>query len=55
MFDGDIEKLPYVTHQFFEPCQECIEVEIYKIRFTLKELKDINVEFLKKITLEDLI
>jgi Rrf2 family protein len=55
MFDGAVGLIPCATHQFFEPCQECQDVETCKIRWTFKELRDINVEFLKDKTISDLI
>jgi hypothetical protein len=55
MFDGAVGLIPCVTHQFFEPCKECKDIETCKIRFTFKELRDLNVEFLKKRTLKDLL
>ena len=55
MFDGAVGLIPCATHQFFEPCLECKEVEQCKIRWTFKELRDINVEFLKDKTIRDLL
>jgi Rrf2 family protein len=55
MFDGAIGLRPCATHQFFEPCKECKDVETCKIRFTFKELRDLNVEFLKDKTLQSLL
>ena len=55
LFDGAVGLIPCATHQFFEPCLECKDVETCKIRWTFKELRDINVEFLKDKTLRDLI
>lgn len=55
MFDGAVGLIPCATHQFFEPCSECKDVESCKIRWTFKELRDINVEFLKDKTIADLI
>ena len=55
MFDGAVGLIPCATHQFFEPCLECKDVESCKIRWTFKELRDVNVEFLKGKTIGDLI
>ncbi len=55
MFDGAVGLIPCATHQFFEPCLECKDVESCKIRWTFKDLRDVNVEFLKSKTIGDLI
>jgi Rrf2 family protein len=55
LFDGAIGLIPCATHQFFQPCKECKDVETCRIRFTFKELRDLNVEFLKNKTLKHLI
>lgn len=55
MFDGAVGLVPCATHQFFEPCKECLDVETCKIRWMFKELRDINVAFLKNKTLASLI
>jgi Rrf2 family protein len=55
MFDGAVGLIPCATHQFFEPCLECKDVESCKIRWAFKELRDVNVEFLKGKTIGDLI
>jgi Rrf2 family protein len=55
MFDGAVGLIPCATHQFFKPCVECKEVEQCKIRWTFKELRDLNVEYLKDKTINDLI
>lgn len=54
MFDGAVGLIPCATHQFFQPCNECNDVESCKIRWTFKELRDITVEFMKDKTVEDL-
>lgn len=55
LFDGAIGLIPCATHQFFQPCKECKDVDTCKIRFTFKELRDLNVEFLKNKTLSDIL
>ena len=55
MFDGAVGLVPCATHQFFEPCKECLDVETCKIRWMFKELRDINVAFLKDKTLQSLL
>lgn len=55
LFDGAIGLIPCATHQFFQPCKECKNVETCRIRFTFKELRDLNVEFLKNKTLIDIL
>ena len=55
MFDGAVGLVPCATHQFFEPCKECLDVETCKIRWMFKELRDVNVAFLKNKTLHSLL
>ncbi len=55
MFDGAIGLIPCATYQFFKPCQECEDIEVCKIRKTFKDLRDINVDFLRGKALSDLI
>lgn len=55
MFDGAVGLIPCATHQFFQPCAECRDVETCKIRWTFKELRDITVDFMKDKTIADLI
>ncbi len=55
LFDGAVGLVPCATHQFFEPCKECLDIETCKIRWMFKELRDINVSFLKEKTLESLL
>ena len=53
MFDGAIGLIPCVTYQYYKPCEECEDPETCKIRFTFKELRDINVQFMKEHSLQD--
>ncbi len=55
LFDGAIGLIPCATYQFFEPCEECLDVESCKIRWTFKELRDLTVEYLKTKSISDLI
>ena len=55
LFDGAVGLIPCTTHQYFEPCLECKDIEACKIRWMFKELRDINVAFLKEKSLADLI
>lgn len=55
LFDGAIGLIPCVTYKYFKPCDDCEDVETCKIRSVYKELRDINVEFLKGKSLADLI
>lgn len=55
LFDGAIGLIPCVTYKYFKPCDDCEDVENCRIRSVYKELRDINVEFLKGKSLADLI
>ncbi len=55
LFDGAIGLIPCVTYKYFKPCDDCEDVQNCKIRSVYKELRDINVEFLKGKSLADLI
>ena len=55
LFDGAIALLPCATYTYFKPCEECLDVELCKIRHTFKELRDLSVEFLKSKTIQDLV
>ncbi|HCA82955.1 MAG TPA: transcriptional regulator [Flavobacteriales bacterium] len=55
IFDGAIGLLPCVTHKYFEPCEECHDIETCGIRFVLKEVRDITVNAVKDRTLADII
>ena len=55
LFDGAVGLIPCATHRYFKPCHECNDVESCKIRWAFKELRDINVEFLKDKTIHDLL
>lgn len=55
LFDGAIALLPCATYTYFKPCEECLDVDLCKIRHTFKELRDLSVEFLKSKTIQDLV
>lgn len=55
LFDGAIGLIPCVTHQFFEPCEECLDPNTCKIRRSFKELRDITVDYLKNKSISDLL
>ncbi|MGC6414841.1 MAG: RrF2 family transcriptional regulator [Bacteroidia bacterium] len=55
MFDGAVGLIPCATYTYFQPCEECEDVENCKIRWTFKELRDQTVEFMKDKTVADLI
>ena len=55
LFDGAIGLIPCVTFQYFEPCEECVDPDTCKIRWTFKELRDLTVEYLKGKSILDLL
>jgi len=55
VFDGPIAILPCATHKFYTPCEECPREKICALRYYVKELRDITVNYLKQISLENLI
>ncbi len=55
MFDGAIGLIPCATYKFYQPCEECLSIDSCKIRLTFKELRDINVSYLKGKSIADLI
>ena len=55
LFDGAIALLPCATYTYFKPCEECLDVDLCKIRHTFKELRDLSVEFLKSKSILDLV
>ncbi len=55
LFDGAIAFLPCVTHDYYEPCEECHYEEECGIRHAFMELKHKTVKFLKSCTLKDIL
>jgi len=55
LFDGAIAFLPCVTHDYYEPCEECKFEEQCGIRHAFMELKHLTVKFLKSCTLKDIL
>jgi len=55
LFDGAIAFLPCVTHDYYEPCEECRYEEQCGIRHAFMELKHVTVKFLKSCTLKDIL
>jgi len=55
LFDGAIAFLPCVTHDYYEPCEECRYEEQCGIRHAFMELKHMTVKFLKSCTLKDIL
>jgi len=55
LFDGAIAFLPCVTHDYYEPCEECKFEEQCGIRHAFMELKHITVKYLKSCTLKDIL
>lgn len=55
LFDGAIAFLPCVTHDYYEPCEECKFEEQCGIRHAFMELKHMTVKFLKSCTLKDIL
>jgi len=55
LFDGAIAFLPCVTHDYYEPCEECKFEEQCGIRHAFMELKHMTVKFLKTCTLKDIL
>ena len=55
LFDGAIALYPCVTHQFYEPCDECIDEVTCGIRQVFLEIRNDTVEKLKAASLADII
>lgn len=55
MFDGPIAFLPCVTHNYYEPCEECNDEEICGIRDVFFEVRKASVAILKNATLHEII
>lgn len=55
LFDGPIALLPCATYKFFERCEECTDVDTCGIRDAMVELRNQTVNFLKGLSLEDVL
>ncbi len=55
LFDGAIALLPCVTHDFYEPCEECIDQETCGIRQVAMEIREETVNKLKNATLANIL
>lgn len=55
LFDGAIAFLPCVTHNYYEPCEECTNESSCGIRDVFYEIRNKTVELLKNATLKEVI
>lgn len=55
LFDGAIALLPCVTHDYYEPCEECVDEETCGIRQVALEIRNETVARLKGATLANLL
>lgn len=55
LFDGAIGLLPCVTHDFYEPCEECHDQETCGIRQVAMEIREETVNRLKDATLANIL
>ena len=55
LFDGAIGLVPCVTHNYYEPCDECPDEDACGIRDVFMEVRAATVEMLKQATLADLL
>ncbi|MGB3798479.1 MAG: Rrf2 family transcriptional regulator, partial [Lewinella sp.] len=55
LFDGAIALLPCVTHDYYEPCEECIDEETCGIRQVALEIRNATVARLKGATLASIL
>lgn len=55
LFDGAIALLPCVTHDFYEPCEECTDQETCGIRQIAMEIREETVRRLKDATLANIL
>ncbi|WP_116127363.1 RrF2 family transcriptional regulator [Lewinella sp. IMCC34183] len=55
LFDGAIALLPCVTHDYYQPCEECVDETTCGIRQVALEIRNATVARLKDATLANLI
>ena len=55
LFDGAIALLPCVTHNYYEPCEECMDEETCGIRQVALEIRNATVARLKDATLASIL
>lgn len=55
LFDGAIALLPCVTHNYYEPCEECVDEKTCGIRQVALEIRNETVARLKEATLANLL
>ena len=55
LFDGAIAILPCATHDFYVPCEECVDEATCGIRQVALEIRNATVSQLKEATLANLI
>ncbi len=54
LFDGAIAILPCATHDFYAPCEECVDEAACGIRQVALEIRNATVAHLKEATLANL-
>lgn len=55
LFDGAIALLPCVTHDYYEPCEECMDEKTCGIRQVALEIRNETVARLKDATLANIL
>lgn len=55
LFDGAIGLVPCVTHNYYQPCDECKDEASCGIRDVFVEVREATVHMLKKATLADVL
>ena len=55
LFDGAIALLPCVTHDYYEPCEECVDEKTCGIRQVALEIRNETVARLKGATLANIL
>ena len=55
LFDGAIALLPCVTHDYYEPCEECVDEQTCGIRQVALEIRNETVARLKGATLANIL
>ncbi|PPK84099.1 BadM/Rrf2 family transcriptional regulator [Neolewinella xylanilytica] len=55
LFDGAIALLPCATHDYYEPCEECLDETACGIRKVALEIRNATVASLKEATLANIL
>lgn len=53
LLDGPIALLPCASHRYYEPCRECPDEAVCKIRASFLEIRAKTVQLLKDVTIAD--